>query len=50
MSWVLTILREVNARHDLAEILFLTLLATLCGAESCVEIAEFVEDQEAALR
>lgn len=56
MSWLLTILREVrdprevNARHDLGEMLLLTLVATLCGAKSCVEIAEFVEDQEAMLR
>lgn len=56
MSLVLTVLREVrdprglNARHDLAELLFVALAATLCGAKSCVEIAEFAEDREAALR
>src|SRR5215208_5847964 len=33
--------RDVNARHDLASILFLALAATLCGAKSCVEMAEF---------
>lgn len=47
MSALITILREVrdprdlNARHDLAAVLFLALAATLCGAKSCVEIAEF---------
>lgn len=56
MCLVLTVFREVrdprslNARHDLAELLFLALAATLCGAKSSVEIAEFVEDQEAVLR
>src|SRR5215210_3764958 len=33
----------MNARHDLASILFLALAATLCGAKSCVEIAEFAD-------
>lgn len=56
MSLVLSIFREVrdprerNARHDLAELLFLALAAMLCGAKSCVEIAEFVEDNEADLK
>jgi predicted transposase YbfD/YdcC len=56
MSTVIGIFREVrdprdqNSRHDLAELLFLALAATLCGAKSCVEIAEFVEDQEDDLR
>jgi predicted transposase YbfD/YdcC len=49
MSGLITILREVrdpremNARHDLAAILFVALAATLCGAKTCVEIAEFAE-------
>lgn len=53
---VLSILREVrdprdlNARHDLSAVLFLALAATLCGAKSCVEIAEFVADEEKSLR
>lgn len=53
---VLTILREVrdprdqNARHDLAELLFVALAATLCGAKICVDIAEFVEAQADNLR
>ncbi|MDR7117835.1 hypothetical protein J2X41_003751, partial [Caulobacter sp. BE254] len=31
--------RDVNARHDLASILFVALAATLCGAKTCVDIA-----------
>jgi predicted transposase YbfD/YdcC len=56
MSFILSILREVhdprdvNARHDLAELLFLALAATLCGAKSCVEIAEFADGREDELR
>jgi len=56
MSLLFTILREVrdprdlNARHDLGELLFLMLAATLCGAKSCVEIAEFAEDREEDLK
>lgn len=42
--------REINARHDLAEILFLALSATLCGAKSCVDIAEFADGREEDLR
>jgi predicted transposase YbfD/YdcC len=55
MQSIITILREVrdprdaNARHEVAEILFLTLAATLCGAKSCVDIAEFVEEREEEL-
>jgi len=41
--------RDVNARHDVGAILFLALMATLCGAKSCVEIAEFVEAHETEL-
>jgi predicted transposase YbfD/YdcC len=56
MSFFLSIFREVhdprdvNARHDLGELLFLALAATLCGAKSCVEMAEFVSDREEELR
>jgi predicted transposase YbfD/YdcC len=56
MSGLITIFRDVrdprdlNARHDLAELLFLALAATLCGAKSCVEIAEFAEGQEEELK
>ena len=49
MAGLISILREVhdprdmNARHDLASVLFLALAATLCGAKSCVEMAEFAD-------
>jgi predicted transposase YbfD/YdcC len=49
MAGLISILREVhdprdmNARHDLASILFLALAATLCGAKSCVQMAEFAD-------
>lgn len=49
MEPILSILREVRdprdytARHDLAEMLFVSLVATLCGCQSCVEIADFAE-------
>lgn len=49
MEVILTILRDVhdprdiNARHDLSAILFVSLAATLCGAKSCVDIADFAE-------
>ena len=33
--------RADNALHDLTEILFIALMATLCGATSCVDIALF---------
>jgi predicted transposase YbfD/YdcC len=38
--------RDINARHDLGELLFLALSATLCGAKTCVEIADFVEGRQ----
>lgn len=47
MEVLITILREVrdprdfNARHDCAAMLFISLIATLCGAKSCVDIADF---------
>jgi predicted transposase YbfD/YdcC len=41
--------RDVNARHPVATILFLTLAGTLCGAKSCVEVADFTEDREKEL-
>ena len=53
---ILTILREVrdprapNAGHDLAEILFIALLACLCGAQNCAEMALFGHAKEALLR
>lgn len=49
MQALVTIFREVrdprhiNARHDCASMLFIALMATLCGAKSCVDIADFAE-------
>lgn len=42
--------RDFNARHDLREVLFIALAAMLCGAESCVEMAEFGVEKETLLR
>ena len=56
MTDVLTIFREVsdprgvNARHDLGDILFVALAATLCGAKTCVDMAEFAEARLEELR
>lgn len=56
MPFLLSILRavrdprDINARHDLGEVLFLALAATLCGANNCAEMAEFVERRENDLR
>ncbi len=33
--------RADNALHDLTEILFIALMATLCGATSCTDMALF---------
>ncbi len=47
MQSLITVFREVrdprdgNARHDLAAMLFIALAATLCGAKTCVDIADF---------
>jgi predicted transposase YbfD/YdcC len=41
--------RDINARHPVETILFLTLAATLCGAKSCVEVAEFTQGREEEL-
>jgi hypothetical protein len=41
--------RDINARHRVETILFLTLAATLCGAKSCVEVADFASDREQEL-
>jgi DDE_Tnp_1-associated len=52
MESLVTIFREVrdprdfNARHDLAGMLFIALAATLCGAKSCVDIADFAAANE----
>ena len=42
--------RDINARHDLGDMLFIALAAMLCGAESCVEMAQFGENKELLLR
>ena len=43
--------RTGNAqRHDLLEILLIALCATLCGAETCVDMALFGETKEPFLR
>ena len=47
METLISIFREVrdprdfNSRHDLPAMLFIALAATLCGAKSCVDIADF---------
>jgi len=52
MQTLLTIFREVqdprdiNSRHDVGTILFLALAATLCGAKSCVDMADFAAGHE----
>lgn len=56
MSLLISILQEVhdprdmNARHDLCALLFLALCATLCGAKTCVEIADFAAGLEEELQ
>src|SRR3954447_3049756 len=42
--------RADNARHDLLEVLFIALAATLCGAESCADMADFGQSKEELLR
>ena len=43
--------RRGNAqRHELLDILTIALVASVCGAESCVDFAEFAEDREVLLR
>jgi predicted transposase YbfD/YdcC len=55
MQTIISIFREVrdprdfNARHDLGAMLFVALAATLCGAKSCVDIADFAEANKAHL-
>lgn len=36
--------RDMNARHDCCAMLFVSLMATLCGAKTCVDIADFCEN------
>jgi predicted transposase YbfD/YdcC len=43
--------RRGNAqRHELLDILTIALVASVCGAESCVDFAEFAEDRVVLLR
>ena len=43
--------RTGNAqRHNLLDVLTIALTATLCGAESCVDFADFARDREALFR
>jgi len=42
--------RAANARHELSEIMFIAIAATLAGAKTCVEMAEFGEAKETLLR
>jgi predicted transposase YbfD/YdcC len=42
--------RGPNALHDLTEILFIALLATLCGATNCCDMALFARIKERLLR
>jgi predicted transposase YbfD/YdcC len=42
--------RDINALHDLTEILFIALLATLSGATGCAAMAEFGAAKEGLLR
>jgi predicted transposase YbfD/YdcC len=42
--------RKNQARHDLTEMLFIALLATLCGATTCCDIALFGRAKETLLR
>src|SRR6202049_1407453 len=55
METLISIFREVrdprdfNAQHDLAAMLFISLAATLCGAKSCVDIADFAAAHEEEL-
>jgi predicted transposase YbfD/YdcC len=41
--------RDFNAQHVVSAILFIGLAATLCGAKSCVDIADFAAAHEAEL-
>jgi predicted transposase YbfD/YdcC len=42
--------RKKQAKHDLTEILFIALLATMCGATTCCDIALFGQSKETLLR
>jgi predicted transposase YbfD/YdcC len=42
--------RAKNRRHDLAQVLFIALLAVLCGAESACDMAQFARAKQSLLR
>lgn len=42
--------RAGNARHDLLEVVFIALAATLCGAQHCTEFVQFGCSKESLLR
>jgi predicted transposase YbfD/YdcC len=42
--------RDMNARHDLADVLFVALAAMLCGAKGCVDMAAFAQARLSDLR
>jgi predicted transposase YbfD/YdcC len=42
--------RAGNARHDLLELMFVALMAVLCGAEDCTDMALFARSKLAFLR
>src|ERR671929_97593 len=42
--------RDINAQHDLTELLFIALAACLCGAQTGCEMAEFGRAKEGLLR
>ncbi len=57
MPSLITIFRQIPAprtgnaqRHDLLDILSIALVTSVCGAEGCVDFAEFAEDREPLLR
>jgi predicted transposase YbfD/YdcC len=41
--------RDINARQDCASMLFIALIAMLCGAKTCVDIADFAAAHEEEL-
>lgn len=56
LSGIITILREVrdprqvNARHDLGDILFVALACFLCGGKTCVDMADLAKNRLGDLR
>lgn len=42
--------RAANSVHDLTEVLFIALMAVLCGAEGCTDMADFGRAKERLLR